>query len=45
MSQPLHYDEIKFNKNVKLEDISNTPNDSDIGYFIEVDLTYPYKMR
>ena len=41
MSQPLPYDEIKFDKNVKLEDILKTPDDSDIGYFIEVDLTYP----
>ena len=41
MSQYLPYDEIKFNNTVKLEDILNTPDDSDIGYFIEVDLTYP----
>ena len=32
MSQPLPYDEIKFDKNVKLEDILNTPDDSDIGF-------------
>ena len=41
MSQYLPYDEIKFDKNVKLKDILNTPDDSDIGYFIEVDLKYP----
>ena len=41
MSQPLHFDELKFDNNVKLEDILNTPDDSDIGYFIEVSLTYP----
>ena len=40
MSIPLPFDEIKFDKNVKLEDILNTPDDSDIGYFVEVDLTY-----
>ena len=40
MNQPLPYDEIKFDKNVKLEDIINTPDDSDIGYFVEIDLTY-----
>ena len=28
-------------KNVKLEEILITPDDNDIGYFIEVDLTYP----
>ena len=32
-SQPLPCDEIKFDKNMKLEDILNTPDDSDIGYF------------
>ena len=31
MSQPIPYDEIKFDKNVKLEDILNTPDDSDTG--------------
>ena len=41
MSQPLPYDEIKFDDNVKLGDILNTPDDSDIGYFIEADLIYP----
>ena len=38
MCQLLPYDEIKFDKNVELEDILKTPDDSDIGYFIEVDL-------
>ena len=41
MCEPLPYDEIKFDKNVKLEDILKTPDDSDIGYFMEVDLIYP----
>ena len=40
MSEPLAYDEIKFNRDNKLEDILNTPDDSDIGYIIEVDLKY-----
>ena len=40
MSQMLPYDEIKFDTNGKLEDILNTPNDSDNGLFIEIDLTY-----
>ena len=40
MSQPLPYDEIKYDNNNKLEDILNTPDDSDIGYLIEVDLKY-----
>ena len=40
MSEPLPYDEIKFDNSVKIEDILNTPDDSDIGYFVEVDLIY-----
>ena len=45
MSEPLPYDEIKFDKNVELEDILNTPDDSDIGYFVEVDLIYPDNIK
>ena len=45
MSQMLPYDENKFDKNVKLEDILNTPDDSDIGYFVEVDLIYPDNIK
>ena len=45
MSQPLPFDEIKFDKNDKLEDILNTPDDSGIGYFIEVDLIYPDNIK
>ena len=45
MSENLPYDEIKFDRIVKLEDILNTPDDSDIGYFIEVDLKYPYNIK
>ena len=41
MSQPLPYDEIKIIKNVKWQDILNTPDDSDIGYFVEVGLICP----
>ena len=45
MSQPLPLDELKFDNNVKLEVIMNTPDDSNIGYFIEVDLTYPNNVK
>ena len=45
MSQYLPYDEIKFDNNVTLEDIINTPDDSDIGYFVEVDLKYPDNIK
>ena len=51
MSQPLPYDEIDmwhghpdFYMN-KLEEILNTPDDSDIGYFVEVDLGCPDNMK
>ena len=45
MSQPLPFDELKFDNNVKLEDMLNTPDDSNIGYFIEVDLTYTNNIK
>ena len=45
MSQPLPYDEIKYDNNIKLEDILNNPDDSDIGYLVEVDLKYPDDMK
>ena len=41
MSQSLPYDQMKFDRNVELEDIFNTPDDCDIGYIPEVDLFYP----
>ena len=37
-SESLPYDEINIDRKVKLEDILNIPDDSDIGYFLEVDL-------
>ena len=45
MSQPLPFDEIKFDNTVKLEDILITPDDKDIGYFVEVDLKYPDNIK
>ena len=44
-SESLPYDENKFDNKVKLKDILNTPDDSGIGYFIEVDLKYPDKVK
>ena len=41
MSECLPYNKINFDRDVKLKDILKTPDDSDIGYFIEVDLKYP----
>ena len=40
MSQLLPFDEIKFEKNICLEEILNTADDKKIGSFIEVDLKY-----
>ena len=46
MSQPLPYDDIKFETEIVcLEEIINTPDDNDIGYFLEVDLEYPHNIR
>ena len=40
MSQPLPFDKNKFERNVCTEDILNTPDNSDIGFLLEVDLRY-----
>ena len=45
MSESLPYDEIKLDNNVNLEDILNNRDDSDIGYFVEVDLKYPDNIK
>ena len=45
MSQPLLYHENKFDKNVELEEILSTPDDSDFGYFVEVDLKNPVNIK
>ena len=45
MSEPLPYDDIIFDNDIKLDDILNTPDDNAIGYFIEVDLSYPDNIK
>ena len=45
MSEYLTYDEIKFDRKVKLEGILKNPDDSDVGYFIEIDLKYPDNIK
>ena len=45
MSQPLTKDANNFDKNVKLEEILNNPDDSDIGYFVEVHIKNPDEMK
>ena len=41
MTQSLPHSELKFDRNVKLEDRIHTPDVSDIGYFVEVDSNSP----
>ena len=45
MSQMLLSDETKFEKDICLEEILNTPDDNEIGYFLEVDLKYPDNIK
>ena len=45
MYQPLLYDEMNFGKNIKLEVILGTPDDSDSGCFVEVGLKYPGNIK
>ena len=45
ISQSPPNDEIKFNRNFDLENILNTPDDSNIGYFSKVDLSYLDNVR
>ena len=50
-SEPLHYDEIEMWHGHpdlymdKIEEVLITPDDSDIGYFVEIDLKYPDKIE
>ena len=49
--QPLPYDEIELwhgNPDPYMNNLEEnliTPDDSDFGYFVEVDLRYPYKIK
>ena len=48
MSQSLPFDEIQFlspNTFPSLEEILNTPDDAETGYFLEVDLKYPNEIK
>ena len=39
MSQTVANEKHKFDRNVNIEDILKTTDDSEIGYFIEIDLS------
>ena len=45
MSPPLPYDEIKFEKDICINKTLNTPDESDIGHFVENNLKYPDNIR
>ena len=45
MSQLLPFDEIKFEKDFCLEEILNTTDDNEIGYFVQVGLNYPDNIK
>ena len=34
MSQPLPFDEIKFEKEIRLKETKSAPDDNEIGYFL-----------
>ena len=45
MSESLAYGRIRFDENFFLEEILNTLHDSNLCYFIEVDLSYSGKLK
>ena len=45
MSQSLPYQDLKFDPSTDIETILSTPDDSEIGYFVEVDLKYPDEIK
>ena len=45
MSQLLPHNEIKFDKDVKLDGFSNPPDDSNFGSSAEVNLKYPVEIK
>ena len=45
MSQSLTYQDLKFDSSIDIETILSTPHDSEIGYFVEVDLKYPDEIK
>ena len=45
MSQPIPFDEIKFERNICLNQTINTPDDNNIGYSLKVVLKYSYNVR
>ena len=44
-NQSLPHDQIEFDENVLLEDLLSTEDDTDIGYLIQCDLSYPDNIK
>jgi hypothetical protein len=45
MCQHLPYGNIKIDNDILLDDVIDTPDDSDIGYMVEVDIAFPKEMH
>ena len=45
MSQLLPFDEIRFEKDICLEEVLNTADDTEVGFIFEVDLEYPDSIK
>ena len=41
MCQHLPYSDLKINNDTSYDDVINTSDESDIGYMLEVDLSFP----
>ncbi len=45
MSQPLPFKDLKFENNITLENILETSDNNDVGYYVECDLSYPEELH
>ena len=45
MRQPLAYAETQYIENISLQTILATADDSEVGFFVEVDINLPDKMK
>ena len=45
MCQYLPYSDIKLNNDISHDDVIHTSNESDIGYMVEVDISFPKQIH
>ncbi len=45
MSEPLPYGDLKLDTKITLEEVLETVDDADVGYTVEVDITFPSKIH